>query len=423
MRRETDTIRVFPYPAPRFSDRNFFLDPRGAANAYVRSVSLFDGQASFDYDGGRSWGAIVNTGLANASVDAMVVHPAGFVLAVDYVNHKLYVLKLPAAAGPDAAAPVAIPMSGKGIREGLLLGPRTMTVTPDGRVLVLEQDNARIQAFDVLGNPVQCFAGPIAFTLDAALARDLDAKTASVAMLQAFQAHVTPTLARLFDLPAGDAAALDAGRLPADLVASFARNGIDLSASLSVAVTTRGSIWLLRDEGTTITYEIRLDAADGALDVFRGAAFTFDVLTRGRAWLVRDRTNTLTFAVSLDPDRPRLNVSQRIATMPLKPPDLEEPADVTWLDVAAEAKSFIYVLSHVGKGSQPSDYRLDLYNPDGTWLARTPRPGSSMAAVNGARLTVDQWRNLYTLNYQAILGPGGRTEPSVSIWIPSTPGD
>ena len=41
--------------------------------------------------------------------------------------------------------------------------------------------------------------------------------------------------------------------------------------------------------------------------------------------------------------------------------------------------------------------------------------------VNGARMIVDQWRNLYTLNYEAILGPNNRTEPSVSTWIPSTP--
>jgi hypothetical protein len=30
------------------------------------------------------------------------------------------------------------------------------------------------------------------------------------------------------------------------------------------------------------------------------------------------------------------------------------------------------------------------------------------------------WRNLYTLNYESFQGPGGRTEPSVSTWMPST---
>jgi hypothetical protein len=39
--------------------------------------------------------------------------------------------------------------------------------------------------------------------------------------------------------------------------------------------------------------------------------------------------------------------------------------------------------------------------------------------VNAAKIVVDMWRNLYTLNYESFLGPGERTEPSVSAWIPS----
>ena len=41
--------------------------------------------------------------------------------------------------------------------------------------------------------------------------------------------------------------------------------------------------------------------------------------------------------------------------------------------------------------------------------------------VNGARMVVDMWRNLYTLNFEHFEGPGGRTEPSVSTWLPTTP--
>jgi hypothetical protein len=53
-------------------------------------------------------------------------------------------------------------------------------------------------------------------------------------------------------------------------------------------------------------------------------------------------------------------------------------------------------------------------------LARTPE-NQGDPGVNGARMVVDQWRNLYTLNYEAIVGPDNRTEPSISTWIPSTP--
>jgi hypothetical protein len=36
-------------------------------------------------------------------------------------------------------------------------------------------------------------------------------------------------------------------------------------------------------------------------------------------------------------------------------------------------------------------------------------------------MIVDAWRTMYTLNFEALQKPdGGRTEPSVSIWLPST---
>ena len=42
-------------------------------------------------------------------------------------------------------------------------------------------------------------------------------------------------------------------------------------------------------------------------------------------------------------------------------------------------------------------------------------------SVCAGSLTVDLWRNVYTQNFNTISGPSGRTEPSVSEWIPSTP--
>ncbi len=94
-----------------------------------------------------------------------------------------------------------------------------------------------------------------------------------------------------------------------------------------------------------------------------------------------------------------------------------ETAPVTVLDVAVESKGFIYVLKFLNDGHQASDYRLDLYRPDGSWLSQTP-------GVSAARITVDLWRTMYTLNFEQMVKPaGGRTEPSVSIWLPSTPGN
>ena len=92
-----------------------------------------------------------------------------------------------------------------------------------------------------------------------------------------------------------------------------------------------------------------------------------------------------------------------------------EAAPVTCLSIATEAKGFIYVLKFTGDGSQPAQYLLDLYSPDGTFLAQT-------AGLPAGGIAVDPWRTLYTLDFAQIAKPaGGRTEPSVSYWTPTTP--
>lgn len=100
-----------------------------------------------------------------------------------------------------------------------------------------------------------------------------------------------------------------------------------------------------------------------------------------------------------------------LPTAPLR----TETSLVTCLAIATEAKGYIYVLKYFGDGSAPEDYLLDLYNPDGSFLAQT-------VGLPAGSLAVDLWRTLYTLDYaQIIKPPGGRTEPSVSIWMPTTP--
>ena len=94
----------------------------------------------------------------------------------------------------------------------------------------------------------------------------------------------------------------------------------------------------------------------------------------------------------------------------------EGSAQVVVVDLSVESKGYLYVLKYLTPTSGPvlaSDYRLDIYNPDGTFLTQV----NGLAA---ARLQVDIWRNLFTLNYEILAG-SGRTEPSVAQWIPSTP--
>jgi hypothetical protein len=82
----------------------------------------------------------------------------------------------------------------------------------------------------------------------------------------------------------------------------------------------------------------------------------------------------------------------------------EGSTPVQYLDMAVESTGYIYVLSFHGSGRN---------DPKGKWLSQT-------RGLAAARLAVDKWRNLFTLNYEAVRGPRG-LEPSISEWIPSTP--
>ncbi len=427
LRREVDVIFVFRSPAPTFSPNNFYLDSRtysidGASR--LRLVDLGDGSGTFDYGATQSWGAF---GLAN--LNAIAVHPNGFAVGISYEDDKLMIVKLPPAAVDDHDAPQGLPFSGSGTREGLMRGPVALTISADGRILVLEAINARIQAFDTQGNPVQCFASPLAFTLSSGCAADLNSGTVSTALLQALQINVPVNnagpnvyeprylLTPLFSMPESFIAVLSAGTITQDLQAQFESSALTLAPGAAILETVPGNIWLLQDVVSGVNYDIRFNGEGlNEVDVYRCFTPTTFVKAANSEWLIMDKTNTLSFDVTAELGHNTLHVQNLTSVMPLK----DGPAEVvTYLDVAVESKGFIYVLSYVNDGANPSDYRLDVYNPDGTPV--NPDIASHNGEVNGARMTVDQWRTVFTLNYQQMQGPGGRPEPTVSQWIPSTP--
>jgi hypothetical protein len=86
-----------------------------------------------------------------------------------------------------------------------------------------------------------------------------------------------------------------------------------------------------------------------------------------------------------------------------------------YLDLAVEYTGYLYVLSY---NANSFSYRLDIYHPNQSGN----QPISHTPNVNAARLTIDYWRNVYTLNYELLTMPNGTpaglTEPSVSMWIP-----
>ena len=94
---------------------------------------------------------------------------------------------------------------------------------------------------------------------------------------------------------------------------------------------------------------------------------------------------------------------------------LKDGSAPNYLDIAVENAGYIYVLSYIQTSPSTFQFNMDIYKPDGSWLARS-------SGVTAAGLAVDLWRNVFSLNYEVLELDGSlpdRTEPSVSQWIPS----
>lgn len=95
-------------------------------------------------------------------------------------------------------------------------------------------------------------------------------------------------------------------------------------------------------------------------------------------------------------------------------PHAQSNVDVVYLSMSVDVANYVYVLSQNGNGYDATQFNLDVYTPTGDHLFY------QQGLVAGG-LAVDLWRNVYALNFQRISGPGGRPEPSISEYIPSTP--
>ncbi|MBI1771872.1 MAG: hypothetical protein HYR68_05920 [Burkholderiales bacterium] len=207
---------------------------------------------------------------------------------------------------------------------------------------------------------------------------------------------------------------LNAERLTEAIHQAFKRKGMPLAASATVSTIAESETWLVHDPESTLSFDIRAD--DDEMPVRSAATYTVEVQNAGTRWLIRDTTNVQTFLVQKNASG-SLEGQQLIATMALKK---EADENLEYLDIACEPEGFIYVLSYLRPGDTAKAYRLDIYNPDGSHLTRTPK-NPDEPGVNAAKIAVDHWRTLFTLNYESYSGPGGRTEPSISQWAPSPP--
>jgi hypothetical protein len=97
---------------------------------------------------------------------------------------------------------------------------------------------------------------------------------------------------------------------------------------------------------------------------------------------------------------------------------LPTSSNALYLDLAVEYSGYLYVLSRADNDV----HRLDIYHAE--QAATTPI--CSTTGINAARLAVDFWRSVYTLNYEVLRLPDGSipatlTEPSISLWLPPAP--
>lgn len=409
---------------------NFVLDPRNNNEMHLRQVQLQskDGHTDFGFGDPNqlSWGRFP---LKN--VDALVVHPSNVVLACSFKDSKLMILPLPTKPSSDKDAPEALLVSGEGIREGLLMGPKALAVSVDGRILVLESTGRRVQSFDIKGNPVPSFTWqPTLFMLPTSANHSaLDAGKLPEAFIEALVGSAT-TLDCTLDKSL--VAELERGKFaPKDdpLILALSHQGVILSydpehmddptLSPTITILISGKSWAITDPRGQ-AWRLILDG-DQILVYEIPCTYTITQQTVGEQWLVVDRF--LGMAWHLTPstsanDTTLVNVS--LSYFPLNQKLVTAP---TYLDMTVEAQGHIYVLFYIKDGSLAEHYYLDVYSPRGEFMFRSPDPSLTKTPqhVVAGRMTIDLFRNLYALTYETLHGPQGAPQPSVAQWTPTQP--
>lgn len=335
---------------------------------------------------------------------------------LDQTNNKLLVAPLNKTY-PLKVAPQPLILSGKGSRQGLVDGLVEGAVASDGRILVLEQDNSRVQAFDSCGNPVQCFASGVVVG-EVGLEEWKNATSAAdkVEVLADVLKRDLQTDCKGFWAPTGAARQMDQGIYSdADsLVLAFRAAGVefaydpedlkDPTKSTQIETVLTGKMWNLRDPRGMIW---RVAVAEEVKDLPWVAYLIpsqpeVTEVTANTHWQVRDAMLGLAWDLSISPTS-----GDKLYVRPLRSYFEVYVAyrDALFLDVAVESKGYIYVLGYynASAGPKPENYFVKVYEPMGGLLFETPKEGALKDQhIVADKLFVEGFRTLYAMSYDSI---------------------
>lgn len=424
--------------------RNFVLDPRnGELN--LRQVELMNNEPEdgkldlrhlksmknesnegrdfgFGDDEQMSWGR-----FPMLSIDAFAIHPSNTVIACSFEASRMMILNLPEQSSKDKDAPMALLASGKGIREGLMNGPKAMAIAPDGSILILESVNKRVQAFDIKGNPVPSFTRDTLFQLNTTdVQTDLDQEIMPEAFYQGLIEAATTERCTLSETLIPE---LDQGQLSPDdaVIQALSEQGVILSytpeemndstESAILTVDETGSQWSITDPRGYLYRLVKNE--DGNVGVYQLPLMPkIEVQTIGKQWLVVDRG--MGMAWKLTPSF--ANEGHTLVKPSFSFFALDEPEGVTYLDMTVEAEGHVYILYYTKDGSKTTNYCLNIYSPDGKLLIHSPNSSINDSPENivAGKIDVDIWRSIYALSYAPMSGLD-TVQPGLMHWNPTTP--
>ena len=410
---DNDAYAILPLP----------LKPGEPVSYNIHRVNLSTAGGILDIDFDHTYGMF----QAVNNIECVCVHPQGYLVGIQRENHKLLIFKLPANPFPltEEYVPVSNMLGGKGVRQGLFFDPVAVSIAAGGEILVLEAQNQRVQALTAAGYPVPKFRGDQRFAV------------------------TSPSASIIVDI--------ESGRVSEEIRQTFVSNNILLTQSWSIIDSEAGNFTIKGDEASlsgpykvfqlaeemftldmsvdwlpdlcsqTVTDALKaqFSAQDPPISISSSAALTDSVTMFNISgedndeFVITDSLASVSYQL-MHPEDGALTVFDYVPFFYLERHDVTE---ITFMDLAVEIKGFIYILYYVEDGSTLDQYRLDLYDPLGTFLSTTPNTDLEATAkgIPAGKITVDIWRNMLALNFEAILGPNDRTEPQVSKYIPTTP--